>query len=79
VRQAEYLDFCLLMLSCFRSVGLCSCYCRYQYPRAFFAVGYALLELTLGEMGREAGVAHFAHLGGMLGAGLYLLNMRRRL
>ncbi|WP_225031539.1 rhomboid family intramembrane serine protease [Paraburkholderia sp. XV] len=37
-------------------------------PAWLFATGYALLELLLG-MSREApGVAHFAHLGGMVGA-----------
>jgi membrane associated rhomboid family serine protease len=33
---------------------------------------YGLLELTSGVLGTEAGVAHFAHLGGMLGAYLEL-------
>ncbi len=33
---------------------------------------YGLLELTNGVFGTEAGVAHFAHLGGMLGAYLEL-------
>jgi membrane associated rhomboid family serine protease len=37
-------------------------------PAWFFATGYAVIELLLG-MSREApGVAHFAHLGGMVGA-----------
>jgi membrane associated rhomboid family serine protease len=31
-------------------------------------VGYALIELTSGVFGRAQGVAHFAHLGGMVGA-----------
>jgi membrane associated rhomboid family serine protease len=37
-------------------------------PAWVFAAGYAAVELLLGVSGREAGVAHFAHLGGMLGA-----------
>lgn len=32
----------------------------------WFVVGYAVLELVLGITGREVGVAHFAHIGGML-------------
>jgi membrane associated rhomboid family serine protease len=39
-------------------------------------VGYALLELVLGVTGTQAGVAHFAHLGGMLGG--YLMIQYRR-
>ena len=38
---------------------------------------YGLLELTNGVLGTEAGVAHFAHLGGMLGAYLELQLWRR--
>lgn len=34
--------------------------------------GYALIELTSGVFGTASGVAHFAHLGGMLGAGVTL-------
>lgn len=34
--------------------------------------GYAVIELTSGILGTSQGVAHFAHLGGMLGAGLLL-------
>lgn len=37
-------------------------------PAWIFATGYAILELALGVSGTQAGVAHFAHLGGMLGA-----------
>lgn len=37
-----------------------------------FVVAYAALELFLGVTGTEAGVAHFAHLGGMIGAYLVL-------
>ncbi len=38
---------------------------------------YGLLELTNGVLGTQAGVAHFAHLGGMLGAYLELRLWRR--
>jgi len=33
---------------------------------------YAVIELTSGVLGTMQGVAHFAHLGGMLGAGVTL-------
>ena len=33
---------------------------------------YGLIELTNGVLGTQAGIAHFAHLGGMLGAYLVL-------
>jgi len=45
-------------------------------PARVFVVLYAGLELFLGVTGTEAGVAHFAHLGGMIGA--YLVLRRRR-
>lgn len=41
-------------------------------PAWVFALVFAGLELALGVMGTQTGVAHFAHLGGMLG-GLLLL------
>jgi membrane associated rhomboid family serine protease len=37
-------------------------------PAWVFATGYGALEFILGASGAEADVAHFAHLGGMLGA-----------
>jgi membrane associated rhomboid family serine protease len=37
---------------------------------------YAVLELVLGVTGTAAGVAHFAHLGGMLG-GYIMIRYRR--
>jgi membrane associated rhomboid family serine protease len=40
--------------------------------------GYAIIELTSGVFGTMQGVAHFAHLGGMLGAGALLLYWRFR-
>ena len=36
-------------------------------PARVFVVVYAALELFLGVTGSQAGVAHFAHLGGMVG------------
>ena len=34
--------------------------------------GYAVIELTSGVLGTSQGVAHFAHLGGMLGAAIVM-------
>jgi len=39
--------------------------------------GYALIELTSGVFGTTQGVAHFAHLGGMLGAAVVLFYWKR--
>jgi membrane associated rhomboid family serine protease len=47
-------------------------------PARWFAAGYAAVELTLGVMFSNTGVAHFAHLGGMAGGLIYLLAMRGR-
>ena len=41
-------------------------------PARVFVVLYAALELFLGVTGTQEGVAHFAHLGGMIGAWLLL-------
>jgi membrane associated rhomboid family serine protease len=41
-----------------------------------FVFGFALLELVLGVTQTAAGVAHFAHLGGMLG-GWLMIQYRR--
>jgi len=43
-----------------------------------FVFIYAALELYLGVTGTQAGVAHFAHLGGMIGGYLVLANRGRR-
>jgi membrane associated rhomboid family serine protease len=43
-----------------------------------FVFLYAGLELILGVTGTEAGVAHFAHLGGMIGGYLVIRHWRRR-
>lgn len=41
-------------------------------PARVFVVVYAVLELFLGVTGSQEGVAHFAHLGGMIGGYLLL-------
>jgi membrane associated rhomboid family serine protease len=40
---------------------------------------YGCLELYMGVTGTQEGVAHFAHLGGMLGAWLLIMQWRGRL
>lgn len=47
-------------------------------PAWLFVIVYAAIELYLGVTGTQAGVAHFAHLGGMLGGWLMLKHWRRR-
>jgi membrane associated rhomboid family serine protease len=47
-------------------------------PAWLFAVLYTVVELYLGVTGTLAGVAHFAHLGGMLGAAAVVWRWRRR-
>lgn len=46
-------------------------------PAWAFVTLYGVLELVLGVSGRQQGVAHFAHLGGMA-AGFVLLQIWRR-
>ncbi|HEY8069891.1 MAG TPA: rhomboid family intramembrane serine protease [Burkholderiales bacterium] len=46
-------------------------------PARVFVALYGAIELVLGVTGREIGVAHFAHLGGMLG-GWLMIQYRRR-
>ena len=45
-------------------------------PAWLFVTLYGALELVLGVTNTEAGVAHFAHLGGMLGGALVILYWR---
>ena len=45
----------------------------------YFVLGYGALELYLGVSGTQAGVAHFAHLGGMLAGLLLILYWRGKL
>ncbi len=47
-------------------------------PAWLFVTLYGMLELYLGVTGTQAGVAHFAHLGGMLGAWLMIRYWRGR-
>src|SRR5437773_1953751 len=47
-------------------------------PAWLFVTVYALAELLYGVTGRQQGVAHFAHLGGMLGGALCILYWRAR-
>lgn len=47
-------------------------------PAWLFVTLYGLLELFFGVTGTEAGVAHFAHLGGMAGGALCILYWRLR-
>jgi len=43
-----------------------------------FVILFGALELVLGVTGTAAGVAHFAHLGGMLGGWLMILYRRKK-
>jgi membrane associated rhomboid family serine protease len=47
-------------------------------PAWLFVTLYGLLELFLGVTGTQQGVAHFAHLGGMLGGYLLIRSWRSR-
>ena len=47
-------------------------------PAWVFATIYGVLELVLGVTGTASGVAHFAHLGGMLGGYLLIMNWRSK-
>jgi membrane associated rhomboid family serine protease len=46
-------------------------------PAWLFASIYAGIELILGVTGTLAGIAHFAHLGGMVGSALVIMQWRR--
>ena len=46
-------------------------------PAWLLVTGYGLVELASGVFGMQQGVAHFAHLGGMLGALIVLLAAPR--
>lgn len=47
-------------------------------PAWLFVTLYGALELYLGVTGSQSGVAHFAHLGGMVGGYLLIRRWRRR-
>lgn len=44
----------------------------------YFVMGYAVIELVLGVSGSADGVAHFAHLGGMLFGLVLILHWRKK-
>lgn len=46
-------------------------------PAWVFVLVFAVLELVLGVTGTASGIAHFAHLGGMLGGGWMLWRWAR--
>lgn len=46
-------------------------------PAWLFVVLYGAVELAQGVFGTQAGVAHFAHVGGMIGAWVVLRSWRR--
>lgn len=46
-------------------------------PAWAFVTLYGVVELWLGVSGTAAGIAHFAHLGGMLGAWIVLVRWRQ--
>lgn len=46
-------------------------------PARIFVVLYAALELFLGVTGTQSGVAHFAHLGGLVGGAIMLAWWRK--
>ena len=47
-------------------------------PAWLFVILYGALELVQGVVGTQAGVAHFAHVGGMIGGWIVLRRWRRR-
>jgi membrane associated rhomboid family serine protease len=49
-----------------------------RIPARTFVIGYGLLELFLGVTNTAAGVAHFAHLGGLFGGWLAVQYFRGR-
>jgi membrane associated rhomboid family serine protease len=48
-------------------------------PAWLFVIGFAVVELYMGVTGTQAGVAHFAHLGGMVGGIVLIQYWRGRL
>ena len=44
----------------------------------YFVIGYGVIELLLGVANLQSDVAHFAHLGGMLGGLLLILLWRKQ-
>ena len=52
-------------------------YFLFPIKAKWFVIGYAAIELLTGVLGTNDGIAHFAHLGGML-VGLILILLWRR-
>ncbi len=50
-----------------------------ELPAWVFVTGYGALELLQGVLGTQAGIAHFAHLGGMLGGFVLIEYWRGKL
>lgn len=50
----------------------------FEIPARRFVLGYGLVELALGVFSTSAGVAHFAHLGGLFGGWLGVQYFRGR-
>jgi len=44
----------------------------------WMVLGYGAIELMLGVTGMQSGVAHFAHLGGMIVAFLLIIYWRKK-
>jgi membrane associated rhomboid family serine protease len=68
---------------CFRNAipvpqNLLSCCLQLYLPAWLFVTLCGAIELTSGVLGTGAGIAHFAHLGGMLGGYLVLRRHWRR-
>ena len=66
----------LLLMGYFPRVRIMLLFPPIPLPAWAFVTLYALLEMFLGVTGNQAGVAHFAHLGGMLGAAVVILFWR---
>jgi membrane associated rhomboid family serine protease len=47
-------------------------------PAWLFVTGYGVIELVMGVTNTQAGVAHFAHLGGMVGGALVIAYWHAR-
>ena len=54
-------------------------YFLFPIKAKWFVIGYGLIELWAGVSGAQSGVAHFAHLGGMLFGFLLIQYWRGKL
>jgi membrane associated rhomboid family serine protease len=50
----------------------------FPLPAWFVVAAYGVIELVNGVLGTQQGVAHFAHIGGMIGAAVVLLTLPRQ-